>query len=404
MKNPQSLISKFNGLVNKTADISANINNKLFMENKVPRSNKNFHIFKFTIFSLIWAFSCFPRYLSAQPICHFQFKKETINAIRNSQARSILSPAGMAVDSHGILYICDDSGSRIISINPNGVVKNYAGTFGQNGLADGKANSAKFNRPIGIAIDDHDTVFIADAGNNAVRMIANGVVKTLYHDAGDSEETINLYFPKAIVVDAHRNLFISNVNTISKLSKNVIAIFSGNRSDKCLGLCETISRDGNAKNAMFHSVDGMFLNKKGEIIVADSEDNQIRKVSPDGTVSTIAGFLGKRGYQDGNVLIAQFSAPTDVVQGADESIYVADMGNHVIRKISTDGSVTTFAGSMLNIEIKDGFRAQAGFSRPSRMAIDSIGNIYITESYSGKIRKIDKEGNVKTVADIDNVH
>ena len=154
--------------------------------------------------------------------------------------------------------------------------------------------------------------------------------------------------------------------------------------------------DGNALEAQFNTPSGIVIDKDANLIIADTSNNRIRKLSPEGRVSTIAGS-GISGFKDGAASGAEFDGPVGVAVDKDGNIFVADAYNDRIRKITTDGNVITVAGAGTP-GFQDGDAASALFDTPSGVAVDKEGNAFIADTGNGAIRKITPQGEVATIA------
>ena len=251
-------------------------------------------------------------------------------------------PSGVAMDSSGILYVTDSSNHLIRKVTPEGEVNTLAGnTYG--GYEDATGEEALFNYPFGVAVDLFGNVYVADMWNNRIRKITpKGVVSTF---AGDGTK-------------GHKNGF--------------------------------------GTKAKFNSLGGIAVDSSGDLYVADHKNHRMRKITPEGEVSTFAGD-GTKGHKDGTNEEAQFNYPYGVALDSSGSVYVADRGNHCIRKITPGGEVSTFAGGTEGY--KDGALTAAQFNRPMGVAVDGSGNVYVADTYNQRIRKITPEGEVTTLAE-----
>jgi sugar lactone lactonase YvrE len=250
-------------------------------------------------------------------------------------------PYSTAIDSKGNMYVADQGNSIIRKLTPAGVVSTLAGS-GIAGYADGVGTAASFSNPKGIAVDSVGNVYVADAVNNRIRKItSNGVVTTI----------------------------------------------AGN------GISGFI--DGNGTQASFYNPSAITLDAAGNLYVADEKNHAIRKITPAGDVNTIAG-TGASGSANGNGSAASFNYPSGIALGAAGNIYVADFSNHKIRKITSDGLVTTIAGSG-SIGRANGLGRSASFHNPTGISIDNVGNIYVADGGNHQIRKINTQGQVSSL-------
>lgn len=275
--------------------------------------------------------------------------------------------------------------------NPNGGVTNGGGTD------TSKADTlATFNQPTGLALDAAGNIYVADYGNNQIRKISTtGIVTTLAGNgiqgsvnAIDSLSSFN--GPTGLVVDASGNVFVAdnNNNRIREIGTNgMVTTVAGSDS---IGLV-----DGPGTASAFFNPTGLTLDPSGNIYVADAGNNLIRLISSSGNVSTFAGNANA-GETNDVLLSSSFNNPTGVAIDAGGNIYVADMLNNAIRKIS-GGKVSTLAGSDTTASI-DGQGNKAAFYFPNSLAIDPSGNLYVTEYATNLIRKVDPSGNVTTFA------
>lgn len=268
-----------------------------------------------------------------------------------------------------------------------------AGTVGAN---DGVGTVATFNQPTALALDAQGTLFVADAGNNCVRKItANGTVSTL----NASGAVPRFYAPNGIAIDLQGALYVSSLieHKIYKVTAlGVVSVFAGTACGSCNGML-----NGPANAALFNYPAGIATNGQGDVYVADSRNNCIRKITQAGIVSTVAGS-GTYGYADGPVATAEFKTPMGIAVDQNGTVYVSDGGNNCIRKITPAGTVSTLAGSITPGSV-DGIGSTAKFSRPLGIAIDGQGALYVTDYNNFCIRRIDSAGQVSTLVGLVNM-
>ena len=293
-------------------------------------------------------------------------------------------PTGIALDADGNIYVADSENHRIRKITAGGTVSTLAGS-GTSGSADGDGTAAQFNSPRAVAVDATGNVYVADGINNKIRKITPaGTVSTLAGSGASGfadGDGINakFYFPKGIALDASGNLYVADdINhRIRKITPTgTVTTIAGSTSG---------SDDGDGINAKFHSPRGVTLDAAGNIYVADAGNHRIRKITPAGTVSTIAGSTV--GVTEGIGTAAKFNGPAGIAVDASGNIYVADDENERIRKITTNGTVSTLAGGFLQ-GFTDGVGGDAQFRSPTGLAIDASGNIYVADRHNHSIRKI----------------
>jgi sugar lactone lactonase YvrE len=311
------------------------------------------------------------------------------------------NPWAVAVDDAGNIYVADSGNHIIRTITPTGFVRTLAGLAGVPGSADGLGNSARFFQPQGVALDSAGKIYVTESGNNTVRKITpDGLVSTLagsaspagYADGISSQARFSA--PQGIAVDGATNIYVaeSGNNTIRKITP------AGQVSTLAGAAGGAGSEDGTGAEARFSGPQGIAADSVGNIFVADSGNNTIRKITPAGLVSTLAGLAGTPGTADGYGSEARFYYPWGVAVDSLDNVYVADSWNNTIRKITPGGIVSTMAGLPGATGSKDGVGSGALFSGPQGIAVDSLGNVYVADSRNGSIRKITPAGVVSTLA------
>ncbi len=320
-----------------------------------------------------------------------------------SSAARFYQPNGMAVDASGNVYVADSINSSIRKITSAGVVTTLAGTgtalsFGSE---DGIGSAARFKIPLGIAVDASGNLYVADSNNYAIRKITSaGVVTTLAGMAGGAGSengtgsAARFNYPRGIAVDGSGNVYVADTSnhTIRKItSASVVTTLAG--------IPENFgSADGTGSAARFYGPHGIAADAIGNVYVADSVNNTIRKITSAGVVTTLAGSAGNSGRVDGSGVDARFYNPKGIAVEASGNVYVADTYNHTIRKITSAGMVTTIAGTAGIYGSVDGTSSAARFYYPSGIAVDGSGNVYVADTNNDTIRKITSAGVVMTLA------
>jgi len=296
------------------------------------------------------------------------------------------NPSGIVVDGNGNFYVTDYNTNRIRKITSGGAVTNFAGS-GENSFADGSSTSAAFSGPYGIAIDGSGNLYIADQSNNRIRKITPaGVVSTFagsgnFGYADGNGNTASFRSPSGVAVDAQDNVYVADLgnNRIRKITPaGVVSTLAGSGSYS--------HADGNGTSASIKEPSGIAVDASGNVYVAETGGNYIRKITSSGQVTTIAG-TGAFNSTDGIGTAAAINHPRGVTVGADGTIYVAEEGSHNIRKITTDLKVTTIAGSG-NGTFADGLGTAASFQNPVGMVVDANNNLFVADYFNNRIRKV----------------
>lgn len=293
-------------------------------------------------------------------------------------------PRKMAVDATGNMYVLDDN-NFVRKITPDGVVTQFAGS-GAIGSADGIGTAATFFNPIGIAVDAAGNIYLADSNNNLIRKITpQGAVTTLAGNgaqgsANGTGTAASFKNPTGIIADAAGNLYIADQfnNMIRKITPSgVVTTLAGNGS---YGVS-----NGPGTSASFSQPYDLTIDNAGNLYVADGGNSMIRKVTPAGVVTTLAGN-GTQGATNGMGTAATFKFPSGITFDG-VNLYVADGHNQLIRKVTLAGEVTTLAGSG-TIGLVNGTGTAASFSYPYGVGADRAGNVYVADNQNSVIRKI----------------
>jgi gliding motility-associated-like protein len=312
--------------------------------------------------------------------------KAVVNLADVAKVTSCVNPSPNVLISPAS-FDCTQQGSQVVTVSAND------GSFAP--VTD--ANTATFNHPFAMASDQAGNIYVTDQLGNTIRKITpQGIVTTFAGNgrpiSADGTGTLaGFNAPSGIVADAAGNLYVTDYNSglIRKITPaGVVTTIAGNG-----GFTET---DGIGTAASFLSPAGITIDSQGNLYVADQGSSRIRKIATDGLVTTIAG--NNAGYADGKGAAGLFNGPAGITIDAVGNLYVADDYNRRIRKITPLGDVTTLAGSSA-AGSADGTGTSASFAGVVGIAIDNNGNLYVTESGTvSKIRKITPQGVVSTYA------
>jgi sugar lactone lactonase YvrE len=315
-------------------------------------------------------------------------------------------PADVAVDTNGNLYVVDNSNNNIRKVAPvgtNWVVSTIAGLpNGALGTADGTNQNAGFYGPTSIAIDGLGNLYVADGVNDTMRKITpvgtNWVVTTIAGVAGPpgsadgTNGAAHFNYPSGVAVDAAGNVYVAD--TYNQTIRRAVLVGTNWVVTTLAGLASQGpgAADGTNQVARFSFPTGIAVDSSGNLYVADNGSSLIRKIVHQGTnwvVTTIAGSFG--GNMDGTNTDAQFNAPSGITMDASGNLYVADSGNNVIRKMTPVGTnwvTTTLAGDPNgNVGGTDGTGTNALFNGPNGVAVDSAGKLYVADMGNATIRQ-----------------
>jgi sugar lactone lactonase YvrE len=301
-------------------------------------------------------------------------------------AAKFAQPIGIASDNQGNIYVGDAQNNRVRKVQSPGNVSTLAGS-GVAGFADGNGASAKLNNPIGVTADAQGNVYVADCFNSRIRKItAAGVVSTLAVTgtsgfADGNGAAAQFSFPFGIVADVRGNLYVSDDSNNRILKITAAGVVSTLAGTGTAGFA-----DGAGAAARFSRPTGITIDTPGNLYVTDQQNNCIRKITPAGVVSTLAGGAAG-GFADGTAGAAAFNLPVGIVISPDGNLYVADILNHRIRQVTLAGVVTTLAGIGVG-GFADGSGVNAQFNQPAGIAVDAQGNLYVADNLNNRIRKI----------------
>ncbi len=363
-------------------------------------------------------------------------------------------PSGIEIEASGDLLVSDFSSQVVRRVTPAGVVTTFAGAGGY-GHRDGPGSTAYFRYPSDLAVLPSGDVFVADGDNMSIRRITTAAVVTTFAgfpgDRGIQAvgplSSARFFRPGGVVADSTGDVFVTGYSSVvTKISGGVASLFAGQtnvcgsangtgaaasfcfpsdiarnatsgdlfvtdasgatvRKITTAGVVTTVAgspfasgtADGTGSAARFGTfMEGLDVDNAGNIYVADTTSHTIRKVTPAGVVTTIAGLAGSSGSADGLGAAARFNNPRDVAADSSGNVFVADAANCTIRKINPGGTVTTHAGAAGSCSATDGTGSAARFGNPYKLTIDSGGNLIVAEGF--RLRMVTPAGVVTTLA------
>jgi trimeric autotransporter adhesin len=308
----------------------------------------------------------------------------------------LLEPRNVALDSNGSLYISDFGVHRVYRVS-GGTLITMAGSGDAGYSGDGSsALFAHLNAPAGLALDSTGALYIADSGNNCIRKVYRGIITTTYSVAAPTGLAIDgagsLYIAAAgyfgtlssanlsiasardVAVDRASNVYVTTGSfVVQAIADGSATTIAGNGASRYFG-----GDNGPATIARLHSPSGVALDSSGNWYIADTANNRIRLVTPDGVISTLAG-TGTAGLSgdNGPAALAQLTAPASVAVDALHNLYIADSGNNAVRKITPDGMIVTIAAALNN---------------PQHLAVDAAGSVYIADTGNNRVVKVTQTG------------
>jgi uncharacterized protein (TIGR03437 family) len=316
-------------------------------------------------------------------------------------------PSGIAVDSAGNVYIADAGSGTVRKITTaTGIITAVVGNYGNGFSGDGgPATSAQLNHPRGVAVDSAGNLYIADSQNGLIREVApdTGVIRTVagHYDAYGTPviadgipATQASLGPSGIALDSNRNLYLTDGARVRKVAAatGIITTVAGNLTSQAGGFPQGYSGDGGpATSAKLYSPAGIAVDPGGNLYIADTYNNVIRKVTAaSGIITTVVG--GAVGYtgDNGPAASAGLKLPMGVALDSVGNLFIADQGNNAIRKVTAaTGIITTVTGNGTQGYSGDGGLAtRAQLNQPAGVALDSIGNLYVADQGSSAVRKV----------------
>jgi sugar lactone lactonase YvrE len=299
-------------------------------------------------------------------------------------------PAAIVTDTNGNFFVADLQNHAIRKATTNGVVTTFAGQLGISGATDGSGTSAQFNLPSGLAFDGGGNLFVADTGNGTIRKITPaGAVSTFAGIAGPGgfadgpAGSAQFNSPLGIAVAANGDVFVADGGNhcIRRISGGGVSTFAG--SPQIWG-----SVDGASTNALFNGPVGLAFDARGNLFVSDANNDTIRKITTNGFVTTFAGAAGVDGSADGGLSEARFRSPAELAFDKKGNLFVADSFNQTIREITTNGIVSTVCGAAGISGTNNGVNGSGKLFNPYGLTVAADGSLLVADTYNEILRVV----------------
>ena len=323
------------------------------------------------------------------------------------------APEGVAVDAAGSLYIADTFNNRVRKVAPDGTMSTFAANGYPGFSGDGAAaTGATLFFPTDVALDRSGSLYIADLGDSRIRKVAGGIISTVAGSAslvtpvdGFPADQVRLNGPTGVSVDPAGNVYFAegSVGSGSGLTVGDFRIWrvspdgtlfsaAGNGSNSFSG------DTGAASRAQLNTPTGMAIDAAGNLYFADTQNHRIRRISPGGTITTVAGnALPGFSGDGGPAALAELNTPTAVAIDNQGRLYIADSANNRIRRVAADGTIDTVVGNGNAALFGDGGAARAAaLHGPRGVALDSAGNLYIADTLNHCVRMVDTNSQITT--------
>ncbi len=315
----------------------------------------------------------------------------------SGQAIWLVDFGATAIGGAGEVFVATNRGAAVYKIAKDGTVALLAGSPVEAGTADGTGSAARFASINGMTLDAAGNLYVTDWVSHTVRKItAGGIVSTLAGKAGVSGSAdgnsadARFKEPGGLAVDTSGNLFVADSGncTVRKISPNGhVSTFAG-----AAGVSG--STDGSGGVARFTYPSSAAVDINGYVFVSDASAHTLREIDPSGRVVTLAGSAGVYGSADGSGSDARFYAPVALTVDGNGNTFVADTLNHTVRKVTAARVVSTVAGTAPHAGAADGIGDTALFNYPTQMTVDTQGNVYVADGFNSRISKISPSGQV----------
>ncbi len=339
---------------------------------------------------------------TSETILYFDHSLVISNATGpDTLAGDVIGPAAAArfhslnggfVAPNGDLYLADTGNHRIKKLTPDGLVMHVAGT-GRPGYVNGPAETAQFRDPIGVCAAPDGTVYVADYGNHVVRRISSDGQVSTHAGIGlpgfedQIRERARFNHPNDLVLAPDGVLFVTDFDNHA-----VRRVARDGRVTTWAGTGIAGNADGHRIWAQFNRPAGIALGACGDLFVTEWGQPRIRRITPEGLVLVHAG-TGEPGYQDGPNSLARFREPDGIVADAFDNLFITDRGNHAVRRISAQGLVQTVAGTGEAGHLGS-YPGGAQFSQPSGLGLAADGTLFVADTGNHRLRRIPLAGSL----------
>ena len=317
------------------------------------------------------------------------------------ETASLPFPVGVAVLASGEIAVADAALDQVLWVGRDSGLKALAGASGNVGSEDGTGLQARFNDPAGLAVDSAGRLVLADRGNALVRRVeTSGRVSRLAGDPArrgavdGSAAAATFSAPAAVAMTSAGDVVVVDAmtHTVRRVKANGEVLTVAGRDG------EAGDADGVGGAARFHQPSGVAVDRDGRIYVADTANHTLRRIDPDGRVTTLAGLTGVSGARDGTGADAWFDHPAGLAISSSGDLWVADSGSSTIRKVSREGRVTTVAGLPGVTGHKDGRGLDAWFNQPRALAVATDGSVIVADTGNASLRRLASDGAVTTLS------
>jgi len=300
-------------------------------------------------------------------------------------------PNGVAVDSSGNVYIADKVNHVVEKVTPSGTLSVFAGTGTAGAPTAGPATSSKLNYPMGVAVDSSDNVYIADTQNMRVEKVTpDGTLSIIAGSGSQDAPTAGpatssaLNQPYGVAVDSSGNVYIADYGThrVEKVTPSgTLSVFAGTGT----GGAPTA---GPATSSNLYYPAAVAVDSSGNVYIADFSNRRVEKVTPSGTLSVFAG-TGNRGVSTaGPATSSDMYGPYGVAVDSSGNVYIGDYRNNTVLRVTPSGTLSIIAGTGTSGVPTAGPATSSNLNRPTGVAIDSSGNVYIADLYNARVEKL----------------